>query len=85
MVETSLKDPRRFREGLDILQSQDFQKKDIKRVFNAYSDNIYYLVSSTNTPLGYYVLMAKRGKFSCQTATTVVAVAGLMSTTGWTQ
>lgn len=44
-VQSDLKDPRRFGDALSILQTQDFQKKDIKRVFNAYSDNIYYLVS----------------------------------------
>ncbi|CAM9371588.1 unnamed protein product [Scytosiphon promiscuus] len=45
-VESDLKDPRRFGDALAILQKQDFQKKDIKRVFNAYSDNIYYLPDS---------------------------------------
>lgn len=62
MVETSLKDPKRFKEGLAILQSQDFEKKEIKRVFNAYSDNIYYLVSS-------HPQMVRRinMQFSCQT------------------
>lgn len=45
-VESNLKDPRRFGAALTILQAQDFQKKDIKRVFNAYSDNIYYLPDS---------------------------------------
>lgn len=43
-VERDLKDPRRFGDALAILQTQEFQKKDMKRVFNAYSDNIYYLV-----------------------------------------
>ena len=38
-VEGNLKDPRRFGDALAILQTQDFQKRDIKRVFNAYSDN----------------------------------------------
>lgn len=38
-VEGDLKDPRRFGDALAILQTQDFQKRDIKRVFNAYSDN----------------------------------------------
>lgn len=38
-VESNLKDPRRFGDALAILQTQDFQKRDIKRVFNAYSDN----------------------------------------------
>ncbi|CAB1096324.1 unnamed protein product [Ectocarpus sp. CCAP 1310/34] len=45
-VESNLKDPRLFGAALTILQAQDFQKKDIKRVFNAYSDNIYYLPDS---------------------------------------
>ncbi|CAN0161876.1 unnamed protein product, partial [Hapterophycus canaliculatus] len=45
-IEGDLKDPRRFGDALAILQTQDFQKKDIKRVFNAYSDNIYYLPDS---------------------------------------
>lgn len=43
-VDRDLKDPRRFGDALLILQTQEFQKKDVKRVFNAYSDNIYYLV-----------------------------------------
>lgn len=59
IVEASLKDPKRFGEGLAILQSQEFQKKDIKRVFNAYSDNIYYLVSAFSHPaLVYGALIA---------------------------
>lgn len=45
-VERDLRDSRRFGDALAILQAQEFQKKDIKRVFNAYSDNIYYLVRS---------------------------------------
>lgn len=45
-VENDLKNPRQFGDALAILQTQDFQKKDIKRVFNAYSDNIYYLPGS---------------------------------------
>lgn len=44
-MDTALKDPSGFSEALTILRSEDFQKKNIKRVFNAYSDNIYYLVS----------------------------------------
>lgn len=51
-VQSDLKDPRRFGDALAILQTQDFQKKDIKRVFNAYSDNIYYLVSGKGGPIG---------------------------------
>lgn len=50
-VQSDLKDPRRFGDALAILQTQDFQKKDIKRVFNAYSDNIYYLVSGKGGPI----------------------------------
>lgn len=45
-VESDLKHPGQFGDALAILQTQDFQKKDIKRVFNAYSDNIYYLPDS---------------------------------------
>lgn len=44
-VEKDLRDPSRFGSALTVLQSPDFQKKSIKRVFNAYSDNIYYTVS----------------------------------------
>lgn len=50
-VQNDLKDPRRFGDALAILQTQEFQKKDIKRVFNAYSDNIYYLVSGNGEPI----------------------------------
>lgn len=43
-VEHYLKDPRKFGEALAILQADEFEKKSIKRAFNTYSDNIYYLV-----------------------------------------